>query len=79
MSHVPHELREDFPEFTDQIHALKENDAHFRRLADEYHTVNREVHRLEAGDEHLSQFEEDNLRKTRMRLKDELYALLKAA
>ena len=79
MSHVPHELREEFPEFTDVIHKLKEDSAHFRRLAEEYHAVNRSIHRLETGDEHMSQFDEENLRKERLRLKDELYALLKDA
>ncbi len=79
MSHVPHELREDFPEFEDRIHELKENDAHFRRISEEYHTLNREIHRIEVGDEHVSQFAEEDLRKTRMHLKDEIYELLKAS
>lgn len=77
MSHVPHELREDFPEFADRIHTLKEGDAHFRKIADKYHTLNREIHRIEVGEEHVSQFQEEDLRKERMRLKDEIYGLLK--
>lgn len=79
MSHTPHELKEDFPEFAEAIHNLKESDAHFRRLFDEYHSVNRAVHRLEIGEDHASQFDEEALRKERIRLKDEIYALLKAA
>lgn len=78
MSHVPHELREEFPEFEDKIHELKESDAHFRSLSEKYHSVNREIHRIENGDEHVSQFSEEDLRKERMRLKDEIYGLLKA-
>ena len=59
MSHVPHEPAADFPELTDRIHALKTTDAHFQRLFDDYHRVNREVHRaeaagLKAGDEIVS-------------------------
>jgi len=79
MSHTPHELREEFPEFTDRIHVLKESDQHFRRLFDEYHTVNREVHRIEVGEEHVSQAAAEDFRKQRMRLKDELYSILKSA
>ena len=79
MSHTPHELKEDFPDFADAIHTLKETDAHFRRLYDEYHSVNRAVHRLEIGEDHASQFDEEALRKERIKLKDEIYALLKAA
>ncbi|MEO1242554.1 MAG: YdcH family protein [Pseudomonadota bacterium] len=79
MAHTPHELAEDFPGQTDKIHELKMNDAHFARLADEYHTVNREVHRVETGVEAASQEREEELRKTRMRLKDEIAAILSKA
>ena len=43
MTHTPHELHEEFPEYHDQIHALKERDAHFHRLSEAYHSVNREI------------------------------------
>ncbi len=79
MSHTPHELREDFPEFSDKIHTLKISDKHFTKLHDEYHILNRQIHRIEVGEEHVSQLEEDDIRKKRMRLKDEIYAYLKAA
>jgi uncharacterized protein YdcH (DUF465 family) len=45
MSNTPHELAEEFPEYKDRIHDLKVSDAHFRKLFDEYHEINREVHR----------------------------------
>ena len=79
MAHTPHELAEDFPEYVEKIHDLKMNNAHFARLADEYHTVNREVHRVETGIEAASQEREEELRKTRMRLKDEIAAMLSKA
>lgn len=79
MSHTPHELREDFPEYTDKIHDLKISNNHFVKIADEYHEINREIHRIEVGEEHVSQFVEEDLRKKRMALKDEIYALLKSA
>ncbi|MBO6506065.1 MAG: YdcH family protein [Kordiimonadaceae bacterium] len=47
-------------------------------MADDYHTINREIHRIEIGDEHVSQFAEEDLRKRRMLLKDEIYSLLKS-
>ena len=49
MSHTPHELAEDFPDDVERIHALKEENAHFARLVEEYHAVNRAVHRAETG------------------------------
>ncbi|MEM6904041.1 MAG: YdcH family protein [Pseudomonadota bacterium] len=79
MSHTPHELADDFPELTDQIHALKTSNAHFAKRADEYHEINRTIHRAETGVEPISPVAEEDLRKQRMALKDELYGMLKAA
>lgn len=45
MSHTPHELTEEFPDMRDRISALKTRDGHFARLIEEYHEVNRAVHR----------------------------------
>ena len=76
MSHVPHEFAEEFPGKTQQLHDLKLNDAHFARLADDYHEVNREIHRIEAGVEPASDERTTDLRKKRMLLKDEISAML---
>lgn len=78
MSHTPHELTEEFPELAGKIHELKTNDAHFAKLADEYHELNRQIHRIETDVEPASDEHQTELRKQRMALKDELYAMLKA-
>ena len=49
MSHVPHELAAEFPDLKDRIHTLKTTNNHFQRLFDDYHDVNREIHRAEAA------------------------------
>ncbi len=72
MSHTPHELAEEFPGKADRIHELRQSDAHFRRLADQYHEVNRAIHGAETGDGPTDQVHEEDLRKKRMRLKDEI-------
>ena len=76
MSHVPHELSEEFPDKAEKIHALKETDAHFRKLFDDYHAVNRAIHRAETNVEPTDQFHEEAMRKQRLNLKDELARLL---
>lgn len=78
MSHVPHDLAADFPEFADRIHDLKEKDAHFARLMEDYHEINRQVHRAETMVEPISQEAETDLRKRRAALKDELYRMMRA-
>jgi len=79
MSHTPHELAADFPEYAEQLHALKTSDAHFRKLADEYHTVNRDIHRAETNVEPTSDEHMTDMCKQRSALKDEIYGMLKAA
>ncbi len=78
MSHVPHELAEEFPQFADKLADKKASDAHFAKLAEEYHAVNRQVHRAETNVEPMTELAEGELRKKRAALKDELFALLSA-
>lgn len=78
MSHTPHELHEEFPELADKITQMKSSDSHFAKLAEEYHEVNRAVHRAETNVEPTGQFTEEEMRKKRAALKDELYQMLKA-
>ncbi|HRY07744.1 MAG TPA: YdcH family protein [Hyphomicrobiaceae bacterium] len=76
MTHVPHEIPDEFPEYKDKIHDLKTSNAHFARLFEEYHELNREVHRIEAAGINTSDEEFENLKLVRLRLKDEIYEML---
>jgi uncharacterized protein YdcH (DUF465 family) len=77
MSHTPHELAEEFPDKAALIHKLKTENPHFARLAEEYHDINRQVHRAETNVEPMDDMAETALRKKRAALKDELYAILR--
>ncbi|MEQ9506635.1 MAG: DUF465 domain-containing protein [Hyphomonas sp.] len=79
MSHTPHSLAADFPESAERLHALKTSNAHFTRLFEEYHVVNRQIHRIETRVEPTCDTVEASLRLRRMMLKDEIHAGLKAA
>ncbi|SHE50195.1 hypothetical protein SAMN05444279_103107 [Ruegeria intermedia] len=79
MSHTPHELAEEFPDKVELMSQLKQSDAHFARLADEYHEVNRAVHRAETNIEPMEELAETELRKKRAALKDEIWAILSKA
>ncbi|SPF78318.1 YdcH family protein [Pseudoprimorskyibacter insulae] len=76
MSHTPHELHEEFPELAEKISDLKQADAHFARLAEEYHEINRRIHRAETNVEPIEGLAEGELRKQRGALKDEIYRML---
>jgi uncharacterized protein YdcH (DUF465 family) len=78
MSHTPHELAEEFPEYREKIHSLKLSDGHFARLSEEYHEINRQVHRSETNVERLEELAEVELRKIRASLKDQIWRMLSA-
>ncbi|MEX0316815.1 MULTISPECIES: YdcH family protein [unclassified Ruegeria] len=79
MSHTPHELAEEFPDKIEVMSQLKQTDAHFSRLADEYHEINRAVHRAETNVEPMEDLAEVDLRKKRAALKDEIWGILSKA
>ncbi len=76
MSHVPHELAEEFSAHKDKIHSLNQSDAHFAKLSDEYHAVNREIHRIETNVTPADEGYEKQLRRQRLALKDEISTYL---
>lgn len=76
MSHVAHELTEEFPAKAQFIHELKTSDAHFARIADRYHELNRTLHRMESNVEPADDFTMEELKKERLRLKDEIAGYL---
>lgn len=78
MSHTPHELAAEFPESAERLRALKASSAHFAKLCDEYHEINRQIHRMETNVEPAGEAVEAVMRRKRMMLKDEIYAGLKA-
>lgn len=76
MSEAQHDLVTEFPNFKDRIHELKVSNAHFRKLFEDYHEVTRTIARAEQRIDLISNTEEEQLRKKRLVLKDELYAMM---
>ena len=79
MANTPHELAEEFPDMTDRIRELRASDGHFARLVDEYHDINRQIHRIETRVEPTSEDIEEELKRRRVRLKDEIAQMLQGA
>jgi uncharacterized protein YdcH (DUF465 family) len=78
MHNEQHDLSHEFPEYRERIHTLKAENAHFRRLYDEYHELDRQAHRAGTDVEPVSDEHAEELKKQRLLLKDELYGILKA-
>lgn len=79
MTHVHHSLAEEFPGQADLISKLNHSDAHFAKLAREYDDVNHKVYRIEAGLDPTSDEFLETLKKQRLKLKDDIAALLARA
>ena len=79
MTHIPHALKEDFPDHAEQIAHLTHTDAHFAQLAERYAALNKEVHRAETLVAPMEELAEVQLRKERAALKDELWSILSRA
>lgn len=76
MSHTPHELAEEFPDQIAKMHDLKMSNPHFARLFEQYHDINRQIHRAETNIEPIEDLAATQMRKTRISLKDEIWSML---
>ncbi len=79
MSHTPNDLRDEFPEAVDVLHQLKIHDAHFAKLADTYHDLNREICRIENDLEPASDARAEALKKQRLALLDDISVIVAKA
>jgi len=79
MSHVAHELSEEFPGKADAIQALKSSNAHFAKVAESYHELNRAIHRMETDVEPVADATLEELKKQRLTLIDEIAQFLARA
>jgi uncharacterized protein YdcH (DUF465 family) len=72
-----HDFYLEFPEYKDDIHALKTSDAHFRRLYDEYNDLTKHIVNMENEIIPATTVEEENAKLQRVVLKDQWYKILK--
>ena len=68
-----------FPEYRDLITELKTSDHHFIRLFDKHNDLDRVIRHKEAHMEPSTPEEIETLKKEKLLLKDQLYAILKKA
>ena len=73
-----HSLANELPEFKERIHQLKIENMHFHKLFNEYHDVDKDVHRIESGVENTSDQYLETLKLQRLHLKDEMLAMINA-
>ena len=72
------DLHDDFPEYAQKIHDLKMADHHFAAKFKAYDDLNHAIRRIELANVPVGDAEFEKLKFSRVHLKDELYAMLKA-
>jgi uncharacterized protein YdcH (DUF465 family) len=73
---IPHELPDEFPEETAHIERLTKANYEFRRLRTSYDEINRQIYRIESEEEPTTDEVLERLKKQRLKLKDEIAAML---
>ncbi len=66
-----------FPEYRDLITQLKTTDAHFVSLYQQHNALDQQVKRMVSRTDPATPAEIEQLKKEKLRLKDELYQMLK--
>ncbi len=73
-----HDLIHELPEYKDRIRELKMTNRRFATQFEKYHDTDHAVLRVEEGFENTSDEYLEELKKKRLALKDELFAMIKA-
>jgi len=73
-----HDLVHEFPEHREKIHQMKMDNTHFAKLFDEYDELNRKIETTEKNDIPITDEHAEEMKKQRLALKDQLYAMLTA-
>ena len=68
-----------FPEYRDLITRLKTTDHHFTRLFDKHNELDQRIKNMENHVEHATHEEIEILKKEKLLLKDQCYAVLRKA
>ena len=63
-------------EYREEISALKQENAHFAKIFDEHNELDQKITDIEEGREHASSADLNELKREKLRLKDEAYAII---
>jgi uncharacterized protein YdcH (DUF465 family) len=63
-------------EYRDEIHELKQQNAHFAKIFEQHNELDDKVTKAENGDIPMTDVEIENLKKEKLLLKDEAYKMI---
>ena len=65
-------------EYRDIISDLKVSNAHFAKIFEKHNELDQQITNIEEGREHMDQLALETLKKEKLKLKDEAYAMIMA-
>ena len=68
-----------FPEYRELVANLRKNNTHFAKLFEDHNVLNRHISHLELDPLSYIQEDIDMLKRKKLKLKDELYSIIKKA
>ncbi len=74
-----HDILHEFPDLKEKVHELKISNQHFRKIFDEYHALDHEIHGIETGAAVVADNYLTELRRHRVHLKDSIFRMLQAS
>ena len=77
MELLKHDLAHEFPQYLEKMRTLRATDAHFASLFSRYDSENQTIIKYEQGAGAISDEALETLKKSRLKIKDEIYGLLK--
>ncbi|WP_294951788.1 DUF465 domain-containing protein [Sulfurovum sp.] len=63
-------------EYRDEIHELKQKDAHFAHIFEKHNELDKKIAHAEQGDVPMTDMELETLKKEKLLLKDEAYKII---
>jgi len=63
-------------EYRDEIHELKQQDAHFAKIFEKHNELDTKIEHAEMGDTPMTDVELETLKKEKLLLKDEAYKII---
>ena len=63
-------------EYRDIISKLKQENAHFAKIFEKHNELDKQITEVEEGREYMDDFELEKLKKEKLKLKDEAYAMI---
>lgn len=63
-------------DYRDEISVLKQENAHFAKIFDEHNELDQKIQDISEGREHASSMELAELKRKKLELKDEAYAMV---